>query len=235
MVEVVTGAVRPYPARAESEGRTPHLVRLLPGQGPVRMKDARQADLTLLLDGVNQGKPGAFDALAEEIHEHLRAMARRHLVRDFGPQMAGITIQPTVLANDTLIKLIRQRQKYDNSGHFFAIASRLMLRVLLDYHRQRKASKRGHGIVHVPLETDLDGQLPQKEAGGEDVDVEVVNDLLEKLAEHDGRKADVVKYRTLWGLTNPEIADALGVGLATVERDWAFAKAWLAKELSCRG
>jgi RNA polymerase sigma factor (sigma-70 family) len=70
---------------------------------------------------------------------------------------------------------------------------------------------------------------------GDAVDVEAINVLLDKLAGLDPRKADVVRYRILWGLSNPEIAEALGVGLATVERDWAFARAWLAKELqSCR-
>ena len=191
-----------------------------------------EPDLTGLLEGVNAGRPGAVDHLAEAIHDHLRAMARRHLVRDFGPQMPGVTIQPTVLANDTLMRLIRQRQQFDNAGHFLAIASRLMMRVLLDYHRERKAAKRGGSAIHVPLETAHAGDLAQSEPGS-DVDVEAVNDVLEKLSRFDARKGDVVRYRILWGLTNREIADALGVGLATVERDWAFAKAWLAKELSC--
>ena len=191
-----------------------------------------EPDLGGLLEGVNAGRPGAVDQLSEAIHDHLRAMARRHLVRDFGPHMPGVTIQPTVLANDTLMRLIRQRQQFDNAGHFFAIASRLMMRVLLDYHRERKAAKRGGSAVHVPLGSDHAGELAASEAGT-DVDVEAVNNVLERLSQLDPRKGDVVRYRILWGLTNREIADALGVGLATVERDWAFAKAWLAKELSC--
>jgi RNA polymerase sigma-70 factor (ECF subfamily) len=199
------------------------------------MSGDRHPDLTRLLEGVNAGTPGAFDDLAEAIHDHLRSMARRHLVRDFGPQMPGITIQPTVLANDTLMKLIRQRQKFDNSGHFFAIASRLMMRVLLDYHRERKAAKRGGSAVRVPLDTSHDRQLADSGAvvpgSGADVDLESINALVDRLAALDARKADVVRYRVLWGLNNPEIADALGVGLATVERDWSFARAWLAKEL----
>ena len=199
------------------------------------MTGSRQTDLSLLLEGVNAGAPGAFDELAGAIHDHLRSMARRHLVRDFGPQMAGVTIQPTVLANDTLMKLIRQRQKYDNTGHFFAIASRLMMRVLLDYHRERKAAKRGGSVVRVPLDSGHDGQIADSGAAipgsGVDVDVEAINALLDRLAALDARKSDVVRYRILWGLNNPEIAEALGVALATVERDWSFARAWLAKEL----
>ena len=203
------------------------------------MPGGREADLTGLLEGVNGGVPGAVDELAEAVHEHLRSMARRHLARDFGPRMAGVTIQPTVLANDTLMRLIRQRQKYDNGGHLFAIASRLMMRVLLDYHRRRKAAKRGGGAVHVPLDSgaggDLAGPAAAEPGAGGEVDVEAIDALLGRLAALDPRKADVVRYRILWGLANPQVAEALGVGLATVERDWAFARAWLAKELqSCR-
>ena len=193
-----------------------------------------QPDLTQLLEGVNAGSAGAIDDLSEAIHDHLRAMARRHLVRDFGPNIPGVTIQPTMLANDTLMKLIRQRQRFDNAGHFFAIASRLMMRVLLDYHRERKAAKRGGSVIHVPIGPEHEGQIADP-SSGRDVDVEAVNDVLEALSRLDARKADVVRYRILWGFTNPEIAEALGVALATVERDWAFAKVWLAKELSCQG
>ncbi|HLL88343.1 MAG TPA: ECF-type sigma factor [Tepidisphaeraceae bacterium] len=191
-------------------------------------------DIQLLLADVNAGKPGSTDALAAAVHSDLRAMARRHLAKDFGAGMAGITIQPTILANDTLLKLIRQRQAYDNAGHLFAIASRLMLRVLLDYHRERKAQKRGGGAARLSLDPDAplaaSGDGPG--SGGGDVDVEAVGNAIDKLAALDARKADVVKYRVLWGLTVPEVANALGVGRATVERDWAFAKAWLAKELA---
>jgi RNA polymerase sigma factor (TIGR02999 family) len=196
-----------------------------------------EAELKQLLEGVNAGHAGAVDELSAAIHDHLRAMARRHLVRDFGPGMAGVTIQPTVLANDTLMKLIRQRQQFDNAGHFFAIASRLMMRVLIDYHRERNAAKRGGSAIHVPLGTDHAGQIADttgNPAEGPDVDAETVNAVLEKLARLDARKADVVRYRILWGLTNREIAETLGVAVATVERDWAFSRAWLAKELSCQ-
>ena len=190
-----------------------------------------ESELKRLLEGVNAGNAGAVDELSAAIHDHLRAMARRHLVRDFGPRMPGITIQPTMLANDTLMKLIRQRQQFDNAGHFFAIASRLMMRVLLDYHRERKAAKRGGSAIHVPLGTEHAAGIADPD-DGRSVDVEAVNEVLEKLSALDARKADVVRYRILWGFTNKEIAETLGVALATVERDWAFAKVWLAKELS---
>jgi len=192
------------------------------------MQDRPRPDINELLRAVNAGEPGAADRLASAVYDDLRAMAHRHLARDFGHKMAGITIQPTVLANDTLMRLIRQRQQYDNAGHVFAIASRLMMRILLDYHRERKALKRGGGAVQVSLDPECHDEAdPHGEA-----DIEALNEVLEKLATLDSRKADVVKYRILWGLTVDEVAQAMGISRATVERDWAFAKVWLSKELS---
>jgi len=193
---------------------------------------ADQSDLTLLLNRMHDGEAGGADALAEAVYSDLLAMARGHLRRDVGGDLAGVTIQPTMLANDTLMKLIRQRQQYDNSGHFFAIASRLMMRVLLDYHRTRNAQKRGRANVHVSLEPHhhdqaVDERVMQDEA----VDLEAFSAALDRLADLDARKADVVRYRILWGLTIPEISSTLNVASSTVDRDWLFAKTWLAREL----
>jgi RNA polymerase sigma factor (TIGR02999 family) len=128
------------------------------------------------------------------------------------------------------MKLVRQRRQYDSSGHFFAIASRLMMRVLIDYHRERKAQKRGGGQICLSLDPAAhDPVAPSRES---DVDIEALNDALEKLAALAPRKADVVRYRVLWGMTLDETANALEVGVTTIERDWAFAKVWLAKELA---
>ena len=193
------------------------------------MADSSDTEIDALVHAANRGESGASDRLAEAVHDHLRAMARRHLVRDFGPGLGGVTIQPTILADDTLMKMLRQRQQFDGAGHFFAIASRLMMRVLVDYHRERKAQKRGGGAVKVSLSPEVD--VPARQAG-DDVDVEALNGALDRLAELDARKADVVRYRVLWGFTTEETGKALGIAVATVERDWAFARAWLAKELA---
>ena len=193
-----------------------------------QQEDERQ--LTRLLDAVNAGQPGASDELAAQIFDDLRAMARRRL-RSGGSGGGGgnaVSIQPTMLASDTLMKLIRQRERFDNGGHLFAIASRVMMRLLIDYHRTRKAAKRGSGNV---VRVELDPEQPESETG-DGLDVEALNEALEKLAALDARKADVVRYRVLWGLTAAETAKTLKVSTVTVERDWAFAKAWLAKELS---
>lgn len=96
-------------------------------------------------------------------------------------------------------------------------------------------AKRGGSAVHVPLGAEhIAGIADPNGVVSSDVDIEAVNKALEKLSKLDARTADVVRYRIRSGFTNQQTAGALGVGLATVERDWAFARAWLAKELSCQ-
>jgi RNA polymerase sigma-70 factor (ECF subfamily) len=204
-----------------------------------RLKDENgERHLTRLLDAMNAGEPGASDQLAATIFDDLRAMARRRLRSQGSGSGSGggaygsASIQPTMLASDTLMKLIRQRERFDNGGHLFAIASRVMMRLLIDYHRTRKAAKRGGGRANM-VRVELDPDRPDPRAVEDtDIDVEALDAALARLAALDERKADVVKYRVLWGLTAAEIARTLGVAVVTVERDWAFAKAWLAKELA---
>lgn len=190
--------------------------------------------LTQMLEDVHAGKPGATDALSAEIYDDLRAMAQAKLAKRYGARIAGVTIQPTVLASDTLMRLIRQRERFDNTGHLFALASRMMMRVLIDYQRERQAQRRGGGAVRVSLDGNVD-DVADGATANEDIDVEALHGALEKLGTLDPRKADVVRYRVLWGMTTAETAKSLGVGVATVERDWSFAKAWLAKELTASG
>ena len=192
---------------------------------------AEPCRLAEMLQAVHVGKPQAADRLAFAVQDELRRMARGQLARRFGRQMAGVTIQPTMLADDTFMKLLYQRQQFDNAGHFFAVATRLMIRALLDYQRERNAKKRGGGAVRVSLSPDLDTSAVRRNCGNDAVDLEALDGALKRLALLDGRKADVVKYRVLWGFTTAQAAQALGSTVPTVERDWAFAKAWLAKEL----
>jgi len=191
------------------------------------MADQIPSDLTVLLERVARQEEGAMDALAARVYDELHGMAARHMRRAFGHELKGATLQPTALVNETFIRLIKQRQQYDNRGQFFAIATKLMLRVLVDYHRRRAAAKRGGAWVRVPFDAERDGAVPERSA-----DIEDLAEALNELKELDSRKADVVTLRVLWGLTVQEVAAALGVGTTTVERDWRFARAWLAKELS---
>ena len=136
-----------------------------------------------------------------------------------------MTLESAALVNETFLKLLEQRKGFRNRAHFFAVANRIMNRVLLDYHRSRKADKRGGKLMRItltgvhPASADPATEVPDLLAA------------LDRLQELDPRKADVVRLRGLWGLEMPEIAETLGVSLTTVERDWRFARLWITEAL----
>ena len=120
------------------------------------------------------------------------------------------------------MKLLRNPHEFANRRHFFAFANRVMTRVLIDYERQKKTAKRGGEAIRVTM-TGLPGEegLPASD----------LLETLERLQELDARKAEVVRLRVLWGLENKEIANALEISLATVERDWRFARSWIRSQI----
>lgn len=195
------------------------------------------AQITKLLDDVNEGRDGALDELMKVVYEDLERVARSHLRKRFGARANSVTLEPAALVNESFMKLIRGRQTYDSRGHFFALATKVMLQVLLDYCRQRNAKKRGGDRTRITFSAAVD--RAEADAGGSagpafgsaiNVGLEPLVEAMERLEQMDPRKADVVKLRVVWGLTNDEIAASLGVSRPTVERDWRFAKAWLAEE-----
>jgi RNA polymerase sigma factor (TIGR02999 family) len=191
-------------------------------------------DITRLLSDVDAGAPGATDRLMQAVYEDLRRVAERHLDQRFGRGLPGVTLEPAALVNESFMRLIRQRKAFDNRGQFFAIATKIMLRVLVDYQRSRAASRRGGDRQRLALDLEHhEGSPPGGGcAGGDTIAVDALTDALDRLEAVDPRKADVVKLRVVWGLQMREVAEALDISLATAERDWAFAKAWLAREAS---
>ncbi len=193
---------------------------------------ASVGELTLLLRQAEAGRAGALDELAALVHADLERMAHSYLRKQFGDRARSITLDTSALVNESFIKLIRQRAKYDNRGHFFAIATRMMLRVLIDYRRRRAAAKRGGADTHITLVLDehqIEGRAP---APGRDlIEVEHLAAALNKLEALSPRKADVVRMRVIWGLDLGQIAESLDVSPSTVDRDWRFSKAWLAEEV----
>ena len=188
-----------------------------------------EANITRLLRDIENGRSGAMDNLMESVYTDLERMARSYMNQRFGPGLPGLTLEPAALVHESYLKLIRQRERFDNRGHFFAIATKVMLRVLLDYDRRRRASKRGGAQERITLL--VDHPDPRSLSGTDPgIEVECLVSALERLEAQNERKADVVKLRVVWGLTLPEIAASLGLSLATIERDWAFSKAWLARE-----
>jgi RNA polymerase sigma-70 factor (ECF subfamily) len=188
------------------------------------------ADITRLLQDAGEGRDGAMDELMRAVYSDLEHVAQRHMAQEFGRGLPGVTLEPAALVNESFLRLIKQRKSFDNRGQFFAIATKIMLRVLVDYQRSRRAAKRGGGRDRITLWIDGPAERPERPPPDSVIDIERLVELLEKLGALDERKADVVKLRVVWGLEMREIAESIGVSLATVERDWAFAKAWLARE-----
>ena len=189
---------------------------------------ADEGTITLLLAQVEDGREGAMDRLMEAVYGDLERVAQRHMAQRFGPDLPGVTLEPAALVNESFLRLIRQRTSYQNRRHFFAIATKVMLRVLTDYQRGRRAERRGGDLKRVALP--LEGPATNGGAGEQRIEVEGLTRALERLESLDPRKADVVRLRVVWGLEMGQVAEMLGISLATAERDWAFAKAWLARE-----
>jgi RNA polymerase sigma factor (TIGR02999 family) len=179
--------------------------------------------ITGLLHAWRQGDERAFETVLPLVYDELRRIARRQL----GRERAGHTLEPTALVNEVYLRLVDARQvEWKDRLHFFAIASRIMRRVLVDAARARQAGKRGGGVAMVPLE-ESDVRSAERAA-----DLLALDDALESLAVLDARKGRVVELRVFAGLSLDETAAALGVSADTVTRDWKFATSWLRRELT---
>ena len=186
-------------------------------------------EITELLSAVDHRRDGAMEALMDRVYEDLVRVADRQLRARHGPELAGVTLEPAALVNETFLKLIKQRKRYDSRGHFFAIATQVMLRVLNDYYRARKTAKRGGGLERVTL-SGLRAEGTREPSS----EIPVFLAALEQLERLDARTAEVAKLRLVWGLTIPEISSTTGMSVATVEREWSFARRWLGSKLRDR-
>lgn len=171
---------------------------------------------------------GAGDALARErilplIYDELRGLAADYLRRE----RAGHTLQPTALVHEAYLRMIDQRQvDWSNRAQFIGLAAVMMRRVLVNHARDRAAGKRFGSAERVPL------TIVAEQIGTAEVDLLGLHDALERLAALDARKGQIVELKFFGGLTTEEIAAALGVSRATVEREWTFARAWLYRAIS---
>lgn len=183
-------------------------------------------DITGLLVSWREGDRHALERLVPLVYDELRRVARRQL-RSESP---AVTIQPTALVHEVYLRLVDVRRATPSSRtHFFGVAAALMRRILVDHARRRRADKRGGGVTMMHLD-DVSPVAPTS-----DLDVLAVDEALEALERIDSRQCRVVELRFFAGLTTPETAAALEVSTATVEREWAFAKAWLLRRLSPTG
>jgi len=185
------------------------------------MSTSRLSDVTRLLLDLSNGRREATDELLPLVYAELRELAAR-LLRNERPDH---TLQPTALVHEAYLRLVDQRVgTWENRAHFLGIAAQAMRRILVDHARRRGTAKRRGARVTLD-----DAVAPPT---GPSVDLLEIDAALGRLAGLDARQARVVELRFFGGLTLEETAAVLGVGPATVKRDWTVARAWLHRELS---
>jgi RNA polymerase sigma factor (TIGR02999 family) len=193
-----------------------------PTSSPATSGHAAHA-VTSLLRAWGAGDAGASDALVPLVYEELRRQAHRALRREG----EGHTLQATALVHEAWLRLDGQLDaRWESRTQFLAVAAQMMRRVLVDHARTRRALKRGGGDVQVSL-----SDAANAVASSDSVDVLALDDALARLAIIDPRKARLVELRYFAGMSIPEAAEALGVSLATVGREWVVARMWLRREL----
>ena len=179
--------------------------------------------MTALLIDWRGGDPGAVEKLMPLVLGELRRIAKRHMAGERPDHM----LQATALVNEVYLRLIDVRRvQWQDRAHFFAVAARLMRRVLVDFARAQKNQKRGGALHRVTLDPDLPA------ATAAPIDLIAIDAALQALSEVYERKAQVVELRFFGGLSIEETATVLNVSQETVMRDWKFAKNWLMRELS---
>jgi RNA polymerase sigma-70 factor, ECF subfamily len=179
-------------------------------------------EVTQLLNAWRCGDQAALNKLIPLIHDELHRLAHIYMRRE----RVGHTLQTTALLNEAYLRLVdADRVPFENRTHFFAVSANLMRRILVDFARSRGYQKRGGNVVRVEFD---DGRIPAPDRSAE---VVVLDDALNRLAEFDAREAKVVELRFFGGLNEKETAEALGLSLRTVQREWTLAKAWLLREM----
>jgi RNA polymerase sigma-70 factor, ECF subfamily len=179
--------------------------------------------VTQLLVDWSAGNQAALEKLMPLVQSELRRLARNYMRRE----RPGHTLQPTALVNEAYLKLIDQKSaRWQNRAQFYGVAAQLMRRILVDHARQHQAEKRG-GSDQQRLSITSAGQLGKEP----DMDLLALHEALEELAEIDPQQGRIVELRFFAGLSIEETAEVLGVGHATVERDWKMARAWLRRQL----
>lgn len=186
------------------------------------------SDVTHILQAIERGEPRAAELLLPLVYDELRRLARQKLAGE----TPGQTLQATALVHEAYLRLVgkdNRGQDWNSRGHFFGAAAEAMRRILVENARRKKSLKRGGAFVRQDLnEAQLVANEPQE-------DVLALDEALNKLAEEDPPKAQLVKLRYFAGLTMQEAADALGFSLATAERYWAYARAWLHRQIVSTG
>jgi RNA polymerase sigma-70 factor (ECF subfamily) len=180
------------------------------------------SEASQILSAFSAGDRSGTDRLMEIVYDDMRGLADKF----FTEETRGNTLQPTALVHEAFIKLVDRRDvDWRGKSHFFAAGATVMRRLLVDYARRRKATKRGGGRPRITLDEAVAVSTQRDE------DVLAVDESLEKLKTIDKQQARIVELRFFGGLTNEEVAESLGVSRQTVQRHWAVARIWLRREL----
>lgn len=182
--------------------------------------------VTELLVAAGNGDRGALDEMLPLVYAELRSVAERYLRRE----RSDHTLQPTALVHEAYLRLISQREvNWRNRAQFIGVAAEMMRRILVNHAEARAAGKRGGGAEKITL----DNALLQFE--DRNLDVIAVDDALKRLARQDPRAARIIELRFFGGLRNDEMSEVLDISERTIDREYAFARAWLQRALKPGG
>ena len=193
------------------------------GTGAVRTLGLFVSDITQIIQSINDGNPGASEELLPLVYEELRRLA----VQKMAHERQGQTLQATALVHEAYLRLVRSEdQRWDNRRHFFAAAAEAMRRILIERARQKQRIRHGGGLERVELnEGDLVAEpFPE--------DLLSVNEALIKLEAVDPLRSSLVKLHCFAGLSLKETAAVLEISERTADRHWAWARAWLFREIT---
>jgi RNA polymerase sigma factor (TIGR02999 family) len=184
-----------------------------------------KSDVTRILSALAQGDPHAADQLWSLVYGELRRLATRHMAHE----PPGQTLQPTALVHEAYVRLVGSdaERTWEHRGHFFAAAATAMRRILIERARRKRSRVHGGGRRRQELQPGADAVA----APEPDDDLLALDAALAKFAERDPLKARLVELRYFAGLTGAEAADILGISPSTADRHWAYARAWLRREV----
>jgi RNA polymerase sigma factor (TIGR02999 family) len=182
-----------------------------------------QGEVTQLLQQWNAGDASALEKIIPHVYRELHRIARHHMAAERGSH----TLQASALINEAYIRLVDWKNvQWANRCHFFSVGAQMMRKVLIDHARSKGSQKRGGSAEQVVLDTSMIASSEKP------MDLVALDETLSRLEQFDPRKSRVVELRIFGGLTNEEAAEAMGVSVITVRRDWKLALAWLRREMS---
>ena len=183
------------------------------------------ADVTRILNAIEQGDTGATEELLPLVYEELRLLATQKMAQE----PPGQTLQATALVHEAYLRLVEAKdQNWNSRGHFFKAAAEAMRRILVESARRKERLKRG-GDLKKEANFQIDTLESQMNLSTDDLIA--LDDALKRLANEDSSLADVVRLHCFAGLPLVQVAEIMGVSSRTAERHWSFARAWLRREL----